>query len=863
MYSRSRQHHGATRVGGWTAPGLLMMAACAAALHVEAAATFGTSARSLNIPSQPLDQALQEFARQSGMQIVFRSKVTDGWPSPPIEGNFIAEAALAVMLQSTPLRYRFLNANTIEITPRGPSPVEDFGSGADADPPRTRGGQHRKGVFDKASPMDEVVIRGTAQGVVATRTETPLREIPQTVSVVSLVQIREQNLNDLAEALDRTPGVTTQRDNSIEKTYLIRGYPTAAFHVDGSATLHSFSAQKAQNWYPRPDLSEFERIEVLRGADGLFSGNALPGGSINLVRKRPRADPSLRLTASAGSWNNYRGEIDATGALAFDGALRGRMVGAYVDRDFFFDTATQNRATVFAALEYDLTPNTLLTVGGSYQRDDAVPVTVGLPWNNDGTDPHLPRSTALTYDWTFYRTRTTESYFQLQQRFGDEWKLRFGAARWKGRFEYGTAKLRPFADAVTGRIDYFPPDLTFSSSPNRSDQLATEVTLTGAFEVLGTRIEMAVGGEYARFRPLLAADNYTMQGDIPSSFEDLDLSEVADPRAGLSPGLQYRYRYNYEDKGGFLALKVALFDNWSVSAGARVGQDRVSVRNLATSSAVQPRKSFEKTVTTPYAAVMYRLDDNYSLYTSYADIFQRAPDWSRRADGRINGTMHGVNIEAGVKASWRDGALNGTVAAYQLEQQRASITTKPPGSSEWLTGTSRSTGVDLELSGSPAPGWLFGGGYSFNQNRKPTAVWRGVRGPNYNLPDLSTITPKHLLKMWSSMQLPGELSRWSVGGNLHAQNSLEVEANQCITGGQPGLACRQRASRLELPGYIVLDLRAGLLVDANWRVDLSVNNVLDKRYFESVSNRSELPTRNEDFWYGAPRNYLLKVEAAF
>jgi len=121
MYSRSRQHHCATRVGGWTALGLLMVAVCAAPSHVESASSFGASPRSLNIPSQPLEQALQEFARQSGMQIVFRSKVTDGWQSPAIEGTFIAEAGLVAMLLSTPLQYRFLNENTIEITPRNPT----------------------------------------------------------------------------------------------------------------------------------------------------------------------------------------------------------------------------------------------------------------------------------------------------------------------------------------------------------------------------------------------------------------------------------------------------------------------------------------------------------------------------------------------------------------------------------------------------------------------------------------------------------------------------------------------------------------------------------------------------------------------
>jgi hypothetical protein len=112
-----------------------------------------------------------------------------------------------------------------------------------------------------------------------------------------------------------------------------------------------------------------------------------------------------------------------------------------------------------------------------------------------------------------------------------------------------------------------------------------------------------------------------------------------------------------------------------------------------------------------------------------------------------------------------------------------------------------------------------------------------------------------------------QVSRADLDALKNNRNGLIVlditAADQCITGGQPGFACRERASRLELSGYVVLDLRAGMQIDANWRVDLSVNNVLDKYYYESVTDSSALPTRNEDFWYGAPRNYLLKIEAAF
>jgi outer membrane receptor for ferric coprogen and ferric-rhodotorulic acid len=221
----------------------------------------------------------------------------------------------------------------------------------------------------------------------------------------------------------------------MDQHFYSRGFQITSFHVDGGAALNSF-LDSSVPFLRTPDLSEFDHIEVLRGADALFGGTGNPGATVSMVRKRPLERYELTSVASVGSWNNYRAEGDVTGPLGLDGALRGRLDGLYQDRNYFYDTARFERKRLFGALEYELTSATLLTAGGSYQWDDALPFESGLPRYPDGSDPRLPRHTALTFDCAHYDTRMREVYFQLQQEFNTAWKLKINTTAWRGSVEY-------------------------------------------------------------------------------------------------------------------------------------------------------------------------------------------------------------------------------------------------------------------------------------------------------------------------------------------------------------------------------------------------------------------------------------------
>jgi outer membrane receptor for ferric coprogen and ferric-rhodotorulic acid len=158
----------------------------------------------------------------------------------------------------------------------------------------------------------------------------------------------------------------------------------------------------------------------------------------------------------------------------------------------------------------------------------------------------------------------------------------------------------------------------------------------------------------------------------------------------------------------------------------------------------------------------------------------------------------------------------------------------------YVSGTSKSRGVDLELAGELAPGWLVETGYTYNVNE--AAAGGG----------LSTVTPLHLLKLWTSTRLPGDFNRWTVGGGLHAQTKTTTGGSYC----PPGAGSCVGFNVVQSP-YVVVDLRTGFQLDPSWQVALSVNNVLDKDYYESIG------TQGLRTWYGEPRAFMLRVDGKY
>jgi outer membrane receptor for ferric coprogen and ferric-rhodotorulic acid len=320
-----------------------------------------------------------------------------------------------------------------------------------------------------------------------------------------------------------------------------------------------------------------------------------------------------------------------------------------------------------------------------------------------------------------------------------------------------------------------------------------------------------------------------------------------DPRSTTPPPLVSHLRETQEQYGAFVSLQVDVNHALSLSGGARIASD--TFRDSAASSGLLTLSGSMELgsshVVQPYGALLYRINEHFSWYASGADIYRTLDQLYLRSDGTRVGPQQGVTFESGIKGVWREGALNGSLAVYRIEQRDVAVQTDEPSNNPYCcytSGNGRSRGVELGVDGELAPGWLIGSGYAYNLYATRTSEFP------------VTSTPRHLLKIWTSARLSGAFSRWTIGGSLRAQTTTpgaalytcNAQFQNCVLG-----------DAVDTRPYAVVDLRAGFELNRNWQVALSVNNVLDKRYFLSQN------TPDLDLWYGDPRNFMLRIDAKY
>jgi outer membrane receptor for ferric coprogen and ferric-rhodotorulic acid len=760
-----------------------------------------------------------------------------------VHGDLTAESALEKLLAGTHLKVIVYPGGAFLIThdrtaAKAGGNLSPVGAPSPTTTPATTAGER----------LDLVVVSGTAEGLVATRVETPLREIPQTLSVIPPELLAQQNDTDLAEALAHAPGIITVRTDSLDNVYYSRGFRITSFHIDGGAAVFDiYGGQELDSIPPvfpavgMPDLSEFDHIEVLHGSDALFANNGNPGATVSLVRKHPLLTPGVNVSAWVGSWNNTRVEADATGPLAFEGALRARVDAEFSEHGYFYQKAHFRRERLFAVLDYDLSPESLLTVGGSYQWDDAVPVGNGLPRNTDGSDPHLPRHTAFTFDWDEYHSRTAEMYVQWRQQFASSWKLKVNVAAWDETLRSALGTFNSPIDPATERFTS-PPEFVATPGPDSQHEFTSDVTLSGIQDWLGHREEWAIGADYTRAHARMDFDAYYPTGPLVTNILDYDSSIYADPRGRIQPLYRARISNVARHAGLFSSFRVYLRDDLSVSAGARLSGDRRDNAIVLTTDG-QSGSAFTSLVNTdvitPYGGILYDINRLWSLYASYADIYHSN---GLGGTGATLKPSHGVDIEAGLKAAAPDGSLNGSLVFYRIRQYDVPVWDGAIQPLDYYFENNSSSGIDAELNGHIQADWLISGGYSFNNND-------GADGT-----PLSSATPRHLFKLWTSKQLPGDLHRWSAGGEIQAQSANSRSGLYCPN--PSGYCSTETYYKATQRAYAVVNLRVGLQITPRWKAALSLNNVLDKVYYQTVG------TPQAENWYGEPRNVLFRLDGS-
>lgn len=787
----------------------------------------------ITLPEQALADALRALGQVAQVNVVFDPEAVRGKRAPALDGRYTPAEALARLLAGSGLDAR--------PTPGGSYAIEPPSASSPA--ARTSDAAEASRMRDGTYTFDPLRVIGKVEGFSATRMPTALKDIAQSVSIIGRETLQEQNAYTLDRAMNWATGITTTRASSTQSGFSARGFDINAYHVDGGAPLSIDVGNTAGM-----DLSQYERIELLRGADALFGGNGAPGGSVNLARKRPLADPAASLAVSAGSWDTYRAEMDLSDRISADGRLRGRLVAAHENQAYFYDNAQRRMNKLYAVLDYDASARTRLTLGGTREDTMRIPFNNGLPRYSDGADPHLPRSTGLTFPWARIRGNTSEVFAQAEQGLGERWRVKAGATRINsgdaGLFPRMSSAIHPATGRRTG-----PP--TAQDYRMEVEQTSLDLNLAGSFDWNGRVQEVVLGADAMRADLRTDTEGRRVTGPAVNPFDfdpGLYPAPVASPYDPVSGfGMQMRQH------GIYAAFKLRPLEHWAITLGARNNFIRTHTTMLMRSGPVSlPGMSLRKSdsgVLTPYASVVYALNARYSLYASLAEVFNG--NTGVMANGSVLDPVRGTNREAGIKGFWHDGRLNGSVALFKIEQDNVpQQDPNPPLAAGpnccFIPVTQRSKGVEAELSGVLAPGWQLGAGYTFNINRKSSGA------------TLNTATPKHLLKLWTHYQLPGRASDWAIGGGVTAQTRNYSESLVCREVAPSGFCVGDQILHRNVQGfYTVATLRADYRLAERWNVAMNLGNLLDRRYYQSVG------TPIGGNWYGEPRNWTLTLRGQF
>jgi outer membrane receptor for ferric coprogen and ferric-rhodotorulic acid len=760
----------------------------------------------INLPAQPLATSLTQLGQTSGLRIDFDAPSVAGKTAPALRGNLEPAQALERLLAGSGLGAA-VSGNSAQVYTQAQGTL-DLG---------TINIDGQTGIAGTAITENS---RSYTTGAMATATKLPLsiRETPQSVSVMTRQRMDDQAMVDINDVVKYAPGVTLRKFGGDRQQFLARGFAIDNIMFDGLPTsVGTFTLDTLGS----ADLALYDRVEVVRGATGLMSGAGSPSATLNLVRKRPTAVPQVSVTTSAGSWDRYRTQVDASDKLNDAGTVRGRVVAAVEDNNSYIDEREKQRQTFYGILETDLNESTTWTIGASKQRDDALSDWGSLPSGPNGEDLHLKRSSFLSNDWAYWDRDNVSLFTDITHRFDNGWNAKLAAARIWGESHTFSSYLNAPRNGV----------YTQSSGTYDTTDVQTNLdgSLSGPFQLFGREHELTLGA--SRREEKFDQNGGFWSGTSVVNLYDHNASVIPKPSAATrSP---YSSKNTATEEAIYAAARFNPIDPLHVILGSRVTWYDYDNRSAATGDYKVTQE------VTPYAGIIYDLNDTYSVYASYTEIFK--PQTGQDVSGKVLEPMTGESYEIGLKGEYFDGGLNASVALFDMTQQnRGYVIANQPASCisqnrscYEAAGEVRSRGLDTEISGALTPNWQFSAAYTLllSQYTKDRTYAKG---------DLfAPEQPKHLFKAATSYQLPGRWSKFRIGGDVLTQSSTYA---------------RVGTGHSEQDTYSVVGLMAGYQFDEHWDGRVNFNNVLDERYWQGIPGATGSGT------YGDPRNVMFTLK---
>ncbi|VVP42961.1 Ferripyoverdine receptor [Pseudomonas fluorescens] len=779
---------------------------------------------SFNLPAGPLASTLNAIASQSGHIVSLEPSLVQGKQAPAVIGRMPAAEAMQRALTGSGLQLR--------VTEQGNFSVE----------PVTDGNTTLQlGATNIVERSIDATTEGSgsyaARAVTIGKGTHTLKEIPQSVTVMTRKQMDDQGLTDLKDAANQTTGLVGVQGVGKGMILTSRGFQIDDWQYDGVPIPRNTYA--LGNWATQ-DLIFFDRMEVLRGASGLLQGTGSPGGAINLVRKRGQYAPTVTLTGKAGSWDHYGLQLDAGGPLNQTGTVRGRFVADEDQSQSFTDYEWSKTHSLYGALDFDLREDTTLGLAVSHSDGESRPMIRGLPRYADGSPVNVSRSTYTGARWNHSDIDVTTVYADLEHRFNEDWAFKVGAVRMTEDNQAKNQRLQTSGDGLNADgsgVQYADFVSDFDAT-----KIGLDMNLVGRFEALSMQQEVMLGGNYSKFT---SDDRFarTFNNSSDTLFGiDHDRPEISyDGLLNTPGGRATPSKYDIRQKGLYGSWRVKPIEPLTLVLGSRVSwydysytsATQAAFSNVAIEEA--PSTTNETGEFTPYAGIVYDLNREWEVYASYTDVFE--PQTARTTSGSVLKPVIGSNYEIGLKGELMDGRVNTSLAVFRYDQENRAVNDVASGFAcdGWYCSTAsgkvRSQGIEAEISGEVLSGLQLFAGYTYNTTKY-------LEDPVDEGRVFSQWTPKHMLRVWSDYQFSGDWSRVSTGLGFTTQShTLGYERTY------------------EIPGYTVWNARLGYQLTPEIDLALNANNLFDKNYYTAGYNQL-----NGNNYFGDPRNVMFSVK---
>jgi iron complex outermembrane receptor protein len=621
----------------------------------------------------------------------------------------------------------------------------------------------------------------------ATRTDTPLRDIPQSIQVIPQAVIEDRDARELGNTLETAGSVADNGGRGLSAFgpgFLIRGFENrGGVFRDG---VETFSLGGLST-------NDIERVEVLRGPASVLFGQGEPGGIINLVPKRPLSEPFYDISAGVDSFGSYDGAVDLSGPITEDSAVRYRLNVSYENFNSFRNLVDGRRLLISPIITWDISPSTSLDVYGQYTSDRET-IDEGLVVGANGIID-LPRDRFLGEDFGEFSQEQFNLGYRLNHEVNENLDLRH-TLRYQ---RYAPRRYAPLFDSLDettgelGRLAYF--------AGGTYQRFYTNAEAVGRFNTGSIPHQVLFGVEY---RNTLEQPEF----QFSNSYNSINIFNP------VYTGIPYAIEPEFfrddtiRTLGIYLQDQIDILPNLKLLAGVRYD---TADQFRTTRDIGQPREEFSQSDSafSPRVGIVYQPIEPVSLYASYTTSFQPSFGVSRNADESTFDPERGRQFEVGVKGDITD-SLSFTAALFDI--RRRNVRTPDPNNRLFSvqTGEVASRGFELGLGGEVLPGWNLTANYTLLDAFVSKDNSIPVGNSLANVPD-------NQFSLWSTYELQeGSLEGLGFGLGLYYVSQRAGNSDNSFT----------------LPSYFRTDAALFYRRD-NWRAQLNVENLFNSRYFTS------------------------------